>query len=48
MLVLQITHHIKPEHVEKYVRADTLKNAEETRKEPGNVRFDLLKDSSNL
>ena len=46
MLVLQITHHIKPEHVEKYIEA-TLKNAEETRKEPGNIRFDLLKDSSN-
>ena len=46
MLVMQITHHIKPEHVEHYIEA-TLKNAEETRKESGNVRFDLLKDSSN-
>ena len=46
MLVMQITHHIKPEHVDHYIEA-TLKNAEETRKESGNVRFDLLKDSSN-
>ena len=46
MLVMQITHHIKPEHVALYIEA-TLKNAEETRKESGNVRFDLLKDSSN-
>lgn len=46
MLVLQITHHIKPEYVDKYIEA-TLKNAEETRKELGNVRFDLLKDTSN-
>ena len=46
MLVMQITHHIRPEHVEHYIEA-TLKNAEETRKEPGNIRFDLLKDPSN-
>ena len=46
MLVVQITHHIKPEHVERYIDA-TLKNAHETRKEPGNVRFDVLKDTSN-
>ena len=46
MLVIQITHHIKPEHVEHYIEA-TLKNAHETKKEPGNIRFDLLKDPSN-
>lgn len=46
MLVIQITHHIKPEHVERYIEA-TLKNAHETRKEPGNIRFDLLRDASN-
>ena len=45
MLVIQITHHIKPEHVERYIEA-TLKNAHETRKELGNIRFDLLKDAS--
>ena len=45
MLVMQITHHIKPEYVEHYLEA-TLKNAHETQKEPGNIRFDLLKDSS--
>ena len=43
---MQITHYIKPEHVDHYVQA-TLKNAHETKKEPGNIRFDLLKDSSN-
>ena len=46
MVVVQITHHIKPEHVEQYIEA-TLKNAEETRKEVGNVRFDVLKDAAN-
>ena len=46
MLVIQITHHIKPEHVERYIEA-TLTNAHETNKEPGNIRFDLLRDPSN-
>ena len=46
MLVVQITHHIKPEHVERYIEA-TLNNAHETRKEHGNIRFDVLKDASN-
>ena len=46
MVVIQITHTILPEHVERYIKA-TLANAEETRKEPGNIRFDLLRDASD-
>lgn len=46
MVVMQITHHIKPEHVELYTEA-TLANARATRKESGNVRFDLLRDASD-
>ena len=46
MVVIQITHTIITEHVERYIKA-TLVNAEETRKEPGNIRFDLLRDASD-
>ena len=46
MVVIQITHIILPEHVERYINA-TLANAEQTRKEPGNIRFDLLRDASD-
>jgi len=43
MIVVQITHRIIPEHVDRYVEA-TIANANETRKEPGNIRFDVLRD----
>ena len=46
MIVMQITHNIKPERVEDYVAA-TLANAQATRQEPGNVRFDLLRDAND-
>lgn len=46
MVVMQITHRILPEHVEHYVEA-TLANAHATRQEPGNVRFDLLRDAED-
>ncbi len=41
MYVVCVTSKVKPEHREKYV-AETLENARNTRKEPGNVRFDVL------
>lgn len=37
---------VKPENVEDFKKA-TLLNFEGTRKEPGNVRFDILQDSQN-
>ena len=46
MVVMQITHRILPEHVDRYVKA-TLANAHATRQEPGNVRFDLLRDAAD-
>ena len=46
MVVIQITHTILAEHVDRYIEA-TLANAEETRKESGNIRFDLLRDASD-
>ena len=46
MIVMQITHRILPEYVNLYIEA-TVANAQATRKEPGNVRFDLLQDSND-
>ncbi|MGC8834609.1 MAG: antibiotic biosynthesis monooxygenase [Armatimonadota bacterium] len=41
MYVVCVTVHVKPEHVSDFIEA-TLENARNTRKEPGNVRFDVL------
>ena len=41
MYVVAVTIFIKPEFVERFKEA-TLDNARNTRKEPGNVRFDVL------
>ena len=46
MIVIQITHHILPEYVDLYIKA-TVENAKSTRKEPGNVRFDVLQDQTD-
>jgi autoinducer 2-degrading protein len=40
MFVVCVTVFVKPRHEEDFVQA-TLKNARNTRNEPGNVRFDL-------
>ena len=45
MIVIQITHHILPEHVDRYIEA-TMANAQATRREVGNVRFDVLRDAT--
>ena len=42
MYIVAVTIFVKPEHVESFVKA-TLDNARNTRKEPGNVRFDVLR-----
>jgi autoinducer 2-degrading protein len=41
MYVVAVTIFVKPEFVEQFKTA-TLDNAQNTRKEPGNVRFDVL------
>ena len=40
MYVVSVTVFVKPENVETFITA-TMDNAENTRKEPGNVRFDV-------
>lgn len=46
MIAVQITHHIKPEHVDRYIEA-TLANGRATRQESGNLRFDLLRNADD-
>ena len=41
MLATVVTVHVKPECVEDFIKI-TLYNHENSRKEPGNVRFDVL------
>ena len=40
MYVVSVTVHVKPEFVDRFIEA-TLDNARNTRREPGNVRFDV-------
>ena len=46
MYVVSVTIHVKPEAVDAFVEA-TLDNARNTRKEPLNVRFDVLRCESD-
>ena len=46
MVVMQITHQIQPEYVEHYIKV-TRANAQATQQEAGNIRFDLLQDSTD-
>src|SRR4051794_32695740 len=46
MYVIAITVHVKPEHVDAFKEA-TLDNARNTRKEPGNARFDVLQSDED-
>ena len=41
MYVVVVTIHVKPEHAAAFALA-TLDNAQNSRQEPGNVRFDVL------
>ena len=41
MFVVAVTVFVKPEFVPRFIEA-TLDNARNTRKEPGNIRFDVL------
>jgi autoinducer 2-degrading protein len=42
MFVVAVTIFVKPEHVQPFIEA-TLDNARNTRREAGNVRFDVLR-----
>jgi autoinducer 2-degrading protein len=46
MLVLSVSIHVKPEHVEEFIPA-TLANARGSRSEPGNLRYDVLRDEED-
>ena len=46
MLVVAVTIFVKPEFVEPFKEA-TLDNARNTRKEPGNIRFDVLQSDDD-
>jgi autoinducer 2-degrading protein len=46
MHVTLVHVHVKPEHVEDFIRA-TRENHEHSVKEPGNLRFDILQSSDD-
>jgi len=46
MYVVCVTVYVIPEHAQSFIQA-TFKNARESRKEPGNVRFDVLRAEAN-
>ena len=41
MYVVSVTVYVKPDEVDSFIDA-TLENARNSRKEPGNIRFDVL------
>jgi (4S)-4-hydroxy-5-phosphonooxypentane-2,3-dione isomerase len=46
MLILHVSIHVKPEHLEAFTAA-TIENATNSRKEPGVVRFDFIQQSDD-
>lgn len=46
MIIFQVHHYIKPEHIDAYLAA-TLENARLTVQEPGVFRFDVLQDQED-
>jgi (4S)-4-hydroxy-5-phosphonooxypentane-2,3-dione isomerase len=46
MYVVSVGIHVKAEHVEPFVEA-TLDNARHTRGEPGNLRYDVLRQTQD-
>ena len=46
MLILHVSIHVKPEHLEAF-KAATIENATHSRKEPGVVRFDFLQQADD-
>lgn len=46
MHILHVQLHVKPEHLEEFIQA-TNENAASSRKEPDNVRFDVLQQADD-
>lgn len=46
MIVTFVNVWVKPENVEEFLKA-TISNHKESVKEPGNLRFDILRDSND-
>lgn len=46
MYVVCVTVFVRPENINEFIEA-TLENARKTRKEPGNVRFDILQSNDD-
>jgi quinol monooxygenase YgiN len=46
MYIVCVTVHVTPEHVQSFIEA-TLENARGSRREPGNIRFDVLQAQSD-
>lgn len=47
MLVVCVHVHVKPEHCKAFIAA-SLENARNTIQEPGNLRFDVLRQADDL
>jgi autoinducer 2-degrading protein len=47
MYVVSVTVQVKPEHVAAFLEA-SLENARQTRREPGNVRFDVSRAEEDV
>jgi autoinducer 2-degrading protein len=46
MQILSVSIYVKPEHVEEFTAA-MLENARGSRAEPGNLRYDLMRDDDD-
>jgi len=46
MHVTCVTVHVKPDHIEEFIRA-TIENHKSSVQEPGNLRFDILQHGQN-
>jgi quinol monooxygenase YgiN len=46
MLILHVHIHVKPEHLEAF-QAATIENASHSRREPGVVRFDFIRQTDD-
>ncbi len=46
MIVTSVMVHVKPEHIDDFIR-ESVKNHENSIKEPGNMRFDILQSTEN-
>ena len=46
MIVTTVHVWVKPDYIDDFIRA-SIENHQESTKEPGNLRFDILQDSGN-